>query len=243
MTVVDNNPITPQCSDGVDNDGDGKVDFPDDHGCSSQNDNSENSENNGGSSAGTFKKLELTQLGLIEGEDYASTNCDVRDVDAAGLGLDSIGCIYEISGEKDVRLILSVRNPNSFEVDDVAYTVDLLDVGVRRSVGPIRFQRGQTQTRELALDIPHDVPTGNYDLRISVKNEEFDRTIYRTIHIQRPLDTPAATGQTVAVSFVEPAPRTASLATAKTCPTITEQDGLLDSVAKLLTCWLNKHFG
>ncbi len=31
----------PQCSDGIDNDGDGKVDFPSDPGCSSPSDNSE----------------------------------------------------------------------------------------------------------------------------------------------------------------------------------------------------------
>ncbi len=34
----------PQCSDGVDNDGDGKVDFPNDNGCSSPNDNDERPE-------------------------------------------------------------------------------------------------------------------------------------------------------------------------------------------------------
>ncbi|MBA2346716.1 MAG: hypothetical protein H0V81_00335 [Solirubrobacterales bacterium] len=34
-------PATPQCSDGVDNDGDGKIDFPNDPGCSSASDNSE----------------------------------------------------------------------------------------------------------------------------------------------------------------------------------------------------------
>ena len=38
----DNNPgNAPQCSDGIDNDGDGKIDFPDEPGCTSLADDSE----------------------------------------------------------------------------------------------------------------------------------------------------------------------------------------------------------
>lgn len=39
-----NDNTKPQCSDGVDNDGDGQVDFPDDPGCTSASDDSENSQ-------------------------------------------------------------------------------------------------------------------------------------------------------------------------------------------------------
>lgn len=50
--------VTFQCSDGIDNDGDGNIDFPDDAGCTSSTDDTENSENvqppvSGGGGGGT----------------------------------------------------------------------------------------------------------------------------------------------------------------------------------------------
>ncbi len=46
FTTLDSNPTTYECNDGVDNDGDGRTDYPADQGCTSSSDNSENSDGN-----------------------------------------------------------------------------------------------------------------------------------------------------------------------------------------------------
>src|SRR5688500_874712 len=51
----------PQCSDGIDNDGDGRTDYPSDEGCSSELDDDERPQSGGGS---VFPHLELEDCAL-----------------------------------------------------------------------------------------------------------------------------------------------------------------------------------
>ena len=61
-------PPLAQCEDGVDNDGDGRIDFPNDTGCANGDDNSENTEGGGGGGGGDpeeirrARTLKITEL-------------------------------------------------------------------------------------------------------------------------------------------------------------------------------------
>lgn len=255
ITVVNN----PQCNDNIDNDGDGRVDFPADPGCDSTTDNNEvntpknTSTGKKNDNSKNSKELIFREVGFIEGDDYASKNCgadaDVAD-DFPDLGLDSMDCVYILGAEKNVRLLLTLENPNKFEVTDVVLTADFLDMDVRRSVGPIRMSARKIITREIAIEIPHDIPSGEYDVRISAHNELTSRTIFRTIHIVRPLEQSTSSITqfeenylpVTGLAVVKTTDTNANMAVGQNnaCPEVLKTDGLLDAFAKILTCWINR---
>ncbi|MEX0672468.1 MAG: immunoglobulin-like domain-containing protein [Candidatus Paceibacterota bacterium] len=112
----------PECSDGIDNDGDGDIDHPDDEGCSSSSDDSEDSDD-GGDPGTSNSSPEITLLGndptvVEEGEDYIEPGYTATDSEDGDLTDD-----VTVSGSVDTST-----------VGEYTLTYEVYDSGNRRAL-------------------------------------------------------------------------------------------------------------
>ncbi|MFH1770192.1 MAG: MopE-related protein [archaeon] len=143
----------PQCSDGIDNDGDGKIDYPDDSGCDSYNDDREYSVNEFNA------ELKIVKIDAF-GYDYFAGY-------AGGDML--VGVTIENIGEKDAN--------------DVEVGVILPELGFKTDIAEIDIDNGEKRTMWFYLRIPKSADPGVYYLGIYAGNDDVRRTKYVEIRI------------------------------------------------------------
>lgn len=89
-----------------------------------------------------------------------------------------------VSNEKlvqDVVAGVDMDNIGTFDLKDVKLTVSIPELGVKRSLGPFDVDSDSSTTRKLLLELFEDVPGGEYDVRLTLSNENFRKVRHRTV--------------------------------------------------------------
>ncbi|MBS3158540.1 hypothetical protein J4206_04600 [Candidatus Woesearchaeota archaeon] len=89
-----------------------------------------------------------------------------------------------VSNEKlvqDVVAGVDLDNLGTFDLKDVKLTVAIPELGVQRSLGPFDVDSDSGTTRKVLLELFDDVPSGEYDVKLTLSNENFRKVRYRTV--------------------------------------------------------------
>jgi hypothetical protein len=153
----------PQCNNGLDDDGDGKIDWPADLHCYDRNDPYEGE-----------IQLNIPEKPFLDMDDLLVTRIDLNghDVESAavapGVGL---------------RLSLGLQNNLDYRLDDIKVDVSIQELGIRSSDMLRKLDPDDSATVTLELDIPEGIEPGLYDLRVVVSNDDVRRVKYRYLAI------------------------------------------------------------
>ena len=96
--------------------------------------------------------------------------------------------VYKIGMEDKVRtgdvvwFKLEMENTGDSRLEDVRVSISILDLGERRTLGPMDMPRGRTIQLQTYLELLGAKP-GFYDVQIQVWNDKVKRTIYRTLEV------------------------------------------------------------
>lgn len=154
ITVTEATAPSYECSDGMDNDGDGLIDM-NDLGCESPEDDDESDE--------TTPNYDLYIGRIIIYSDL----------------VDAYGEEYVKQGD-ELFVNVYFENTGDFDLDDLEFRALILDLGLSNSV-TFDLKEGDHTTKTVMIDIPSDVAPGNYDIQILVYNEEISRVKYRLV--------------------------------------------------------------
>jgi len=147
-----------ECSDGIDNDNDGYIDYPFDTGCTSYDDNSE-------------AKV-VIPVPVVEKLD---ADMVIERVSISGEGLVAVGDI--------VTFFFEFRNRGDIDLDNVRAQVGIPELGIVRRFGPVDVNKGTTKTGQLSMFIPFGTLPGEYLARITIYDEETKRVQHRYIFV------------------------------------------------------------
>lgn len=128
--------------------------------------------------------LSLLILSLVS--IVALSNAEVNDVRASDLRLNHVFVDQElsVSNEKlvqDVVVGVDLDNIGIVDLKDVKLTVSIPELGVKRSLGPFDVDSDSGTARKLLLEMFEDVPSGEYDVRLTLSNEDFRKVRHRTV--------------------------------------------------------------
>ncbi|MFH1590181.1 MAG: DUF4215 domain-containing protein [archaeon] len=146
--------IPPECSDGIDNDGDGDIDFPADSGCDGPNDDRE-----------------------YEAETFAP-EIKVTKIDAYGYDY------YKGSAGSYWLLGVTLENTGSKDADDVVVGIIFPELGFKKDIATVDIDDGTRKTTWSYMYIPKDIKPGFYFLGVFAGNDDVHRTKYVEIEIQ-----------------------------------------------------------
>ena len=91
-----------------------------------------------------------------------------------------------VSNEKlvqDVVAGVDLDNIGDYNLEDLKLTVVIPELGVKKSVGPFDVKKDQGTARKVLLELFDDVPTGDYDVRLTVWNNDVYRVKYRVLTV------------------------------------------------------------
>lgn len=89
---------------------------------------------------------------------------------------------YAVPGDI-ITLSVRLENAGDIDLEDVKITALILDLGVRRRIGPFDLDEGDEVNKRVNLEIPRYAAKGVYDIRITVSNDEIRRVIHREFTI------------------------------------------------------------
>jgi PKD repeat protein len=152
----------PQCDNGIDDDGDGKVDLADPH-CADKNDNLE-------SEMVLQKKAKVFR----DQDDLFVTRIDMNgfDVESAAVGPGGY-----------LQLSVGIENNLKMTLDDIKVSASVDELGIYDSDLLRELDSGDSATVVFNLDIPDYAVAGIYDVRFVISNNDVRRVKYRTIVI------------------------------------------------------------
>jgi PKD repeat protein len=153
----------PQCNNGLDDDKDGKVDWPADLHCSDRNDPNEGE-----------ILLNIPKHPFRDMDDLLVTRIDLNghDVESAAVAPGNV-----------LRLGLGLQNSLAYTLDDIKVDVSVQELGIRSSDMLRELDPDESANVVLELEIPEDVEPGLYDLRVVVSNDDVRRVKYRVLAI------------------------------------------------------------
>ena len=158
---------------------------------------------NGRKPAGTFRlsmklnyrktKFRLPSRERIPAYYFKTLNIDfgnndglrVSPVRGNSIRIGNIGLSEEFisAGETLETTTYLENNENYMNLKNVRITYIIPDLGIRKRVGPFDLKRNKDVLKKINLEIPPDTPPGEYDLRITVSNGQFNRVKYRVITV------------------------------------------------------------
>ncbi|PIN86251.1 hypothetical protein COV19_05575 [Candidatus Woesearchaeota archaeon CG10_big_fil_rev_8_21_14_0_10_44_13] len=157
----------PQCSDGIDNDGDGLVDMADPD-CQNADDNDEGDGSSSGGPNEIPEVLDPEQILYIGHIDIHSTTNSGYEQEIAKAG-------------DEVEITVYIENLASYTLVSLKLSVYIEDLGIWRTIGPFNLAAGEHTTKRVYMDIPDDAVKGEYDVRITVANDDIKRVKYRVV--------------------------------------------------------------
>lgn len=157
-------PAKAQCSDGIDNDGDGLVDMTD-PGCSSPQDNDEKN------TTPTPVPPAVVPPLKVEAVDFNITSVKIAPE------------VVIMSQYNTTQVLITVDNESAVDAKDVRGIVMIPDLGLIQSTRLFDLNGDKDKTVGLALDIPYGTPAGTYLVQIMVGNEVLHSTAYRQLTI------------------------------------------------------------
>ncbi|MBU0460988.1 MAG: hypothetical protein KJ574_00215, partial [Nanoarchaeota archaeon] len=150
------------CSDGIDNDGDGKVDLQD-PGCTDATDNSEDSDRVNAINSGHWAVWKvMTDRLTINRIDVMS---DSAQPDAAYAG-------------DELFVEVTLENGFDFDLEDMNLVVWIDGLELRKSK-KIDLDAGEAQRFSVMFEIPQDAEPGVYDILVQASNDEVRHSKYR----------------------------------------------------------------
>ncbi len=156
--------IKTQCSDGLDNDGDGLVDMKD-AGCSSPQDDDEKD------SPSPVPPPPVIAPAKVDFVDFNITSVKIAPE------------VVILSQFNTTQVLITVDNESSVKAEDVRAVVMIPDLGLIQSTRTFDLNQHKDKTIGVALDIPYGTPAGTYLVQIVVENEQFHTTTYRQLTI------------------------------------------------------------
>lgn len=128
--------------------------------------------------------LSLLVLSLVS--IVALSNAEVNEPRSSDLRFNHVFVDQElsVSDEKlvqDVVAGVDLDNLGSFNLEDMKLTVAIPELGVKRSLGPFDVKSDSGTTRKVLLELFEDVPSGEYDVRLTLSNENFRKVKHRTV--------------------------------------------------------------
>lgn len=128
--------------------------------------------------------LSLLVLSLVS--IVALSNAEVNEIRASDLRFNHVFVDQElsVSDEKlvqDVVAGVDLDNLGNFDLEDMKLTVAIPELGVKRSLGPFDVESDSGTTRKVLLELFEDVPSGEYDVRLTLSNENFRKVKHRTV--------------------------------------------------------------
>ncbi len=157
-------PTKTQCSDGMDNDGDGLIDLKD-PGCSSALDNDEKN------TTPSLVTPPLVPPAKVESADFNITSVKIAPE------------VVILSQNNTTHVAIVVENESSVNAEDLRAMVMIPDLGLIQSTRIFNLNAHKDKTVGLLFDIPYGTPEGTYLVQVMVGNEEFHNTMYRQLTI------------------------------------------------------------
>ena len=91
--------------------------------------------------------------------------------------------------EEDVKpgdtlmIVSNLQNYFEFDLTKVKVTAVIYNMGEKGRVGPFSIEGEEEETRILLIEIPYDAKPGEYDIRITVSNDQIRRVMHRSITV------------------------------------------------------------
>ena len=101
----------------------------------------------------------------------------------------SMDKISFISGEflkpgDDLVALIAITNIGNYDLNDLKITGVVDDIDMRRRIGPFDLDAGYQMSKKLILGVPYDAMPGEYNLRITISNENgFRRVRHRPFFV------------------------------------------------------------
>jgi len=106
---------------------------------------------------------------------------DNNNYELAIKSIDLYGAHGDIKTGDDLESIVSLKNYGPV-LKDVKIAVTIMDLGLRKTIGPFDIASGAVVSKNLILELPEGV-SGEYDVEIAVSNDFLTKRAYRTIVI------------------------------------------------------------
>lgn len=82
-----------------------------------------------------------------------------------------------------IPIHIAVQNDGDRKLEDVKFSATILELGARKRAGPFDISVGEHESRTLAMELPEDVESGWYMVRLELGNDEVRRVVHRQIHV------------------------------------------------------------
>lgn len=138
----------PQCRDGIDNDGDGRTDYPADIGCSSLNDDDETN-----APGPTPKKTGSTKRHTQESNNNAFNDIIIEDF---SLNKEAYNC------NENIVASVVIRNNGNYDANNVFVKFTSNNLGVNEESEQMTLKEGKSQIMQQILSLPEDTENGDY---------------------------------------------------------------------------------
>ncbi|MBU1643912.1 MAG: tandem-95 repeat protein [Nanoarchaeota archaeon] len=156
--IVEVTEIKKQCSDGIDNDGDGLIDFPYDPGCNNSNDDDEFNEE--------IKETFLTPPSYSL--KFTAVKFDKETVQPGS----------------DVILHVNVNNAGTSDLSKLKIKVAIYDLGSIAASSSFNLNSSGSISKNLLVAIPYDAKEGLYLAKVTVGNDHYHHQAYRWILVK-----------------------------------------------------------
>jgi hypothetical protein len=134
---------------------------------------------------GTMKLTPVSKPCEIYGnctcEDYG--NCSISTPELYLHSVRFVSDEYLVIGEDLITRAL-LDNVGNADLEDVKVNVLIADLGVRRSVGPFTIDDDDNTDRKVYIQIPDWSQPGEYDVRITISNDDMHRVVYRKFVVE-----------------------------------------------------------
>ncbi|MFH1770975.1 MAG: myxococcus cysteine-rich repeat containing protein [archaeon] len=192
FSVEESEEPLPECSDGIDNDGDNLIDYPNDPGCDSLTDDDEYNE-----PVVTYEcsdGIDNDNNGFIDyPKDHGCTgpqdNSEYEEVVEKGelkiVKIDAMGYDYYYALAGSYMFVsTTLKNTGTDDIDDLEVGIVAPGLGIRETISyNVDIDDGDRESVHYELYIPKETKPGEYYLGVFAYNEEVRRTKYVPIVI------------------------------------------------------------
>jgi len=184
----------PQCIDGLDNDGDGKVDFPADPGCTDQEDNDETDEPveqpqcNDGIDNDNDTLVDLHDPGCSDENDDDETDASEppQPQPASYTNIKFKTAHIEdmiVHAGELMAVHVHIFNNGKTDLKDVEVQATIYEIGAFGSTSDFNLLKGKGAMKSIYVPIPEEAQPGWYLVKITAKNYHYHTSTYRLAYI------------------------------------------------------------
>ena len=89
----------------------------------------------------------------------------------------------EAKAGENLEVLVNLENTNSLDTKELSATVVIPELGLRKKTGSERLREGESISKKILIEIPHDTKPGIYDVLIEINDHDTNRRRYRQIEI------------------------------------------------------------